>query len=66
MFYLFQIIVTDQGIPPLSASASVIINVHDVNDKDPVFEPDMYEAQVAEDDPPGKIFFFYSFTLIIQ
>lgn len=51
--YMFQVIATDQGAPPMSASASVIITVQDVNDNDPVFEPKIYEAVVAEDDPPG-------------
>lgn len=47
-------IAKDQGVLPLSASASVIINVQDINDNDPVFEQDIYEAIIAEDDSPGK------------
>lgn len=46
-------IATDQGTPPQSASASVVVTVQDVNDNDPVFEPKIYEAVVSEDDPPG-------------
>lgn len=48
-----QVIANDQGVPPQSASASVVITVQDVNDNDPVFEPKLYEAVIAEDDPPG-------------
>lgn len=48
-------IASDQGVPPQSASASVIITVQDVNDNDPVFEPKNYESVVAEDDPPGIV-----------
>ncbi|KAK4875010.1 hypothetical protein RN001_011432 [Aquatica leii] len=51
--YVFQVIASDQGVPPQSASASVIIIVQDINDNDPVFEPKIYESVVAEDDPPG-------------
>ncbi|GLV44458.1 starry night [Carabus blaptoides fortunei] len=51
--YMFQVIATDQGNPPLSASASVIVSLQDVNDNDPLFEPKIYEAVVSEDDQPG-------------
>ncbi|XP_072387451.1 protocadherin-like wing polarity protein stan isoform X2 [Diabrotica undecimpunctata] len=51
--YMFQVIANDQGVPPQSASASVVITVQDVNDNDPVFEPKIYESVVAEDDSPG-------------
>ncbi|KAK5644385.1 hypothetical protein RI129_005685 [Pyrocoelia pectoralis] len=51
--YVFQVIASDQGVPPLSASASVIITIQDINDNDPVFEPKIYESVIAEDDPPG-------------
>lgn len=51
--YAFQVIATDQGASPLSASASVVVTIQDVNDNDPVFEPKLYEAVVSEDDPPG-------------
>ncbi|XP_017787025.1 PREDICTED: protocadherin-like wing polarity protein stan isoform X1 [Nicrophorus vespilloides] len=51
--YMLQVIARDQGNPPLSATASIVITVQDVNDNDPVFEPKVYEALVSEDDPPG-------------
>ena len=52
--YMFHVIASDQGVPPQSASTSVIITLQDVNDNNPVFEPKVYEAVIAEDDPPGK------------
>nr|XP_022918571.1 protocadherin-like wing polarity protein stan isoform X2 [Onthophagus taurus] len=52
--YMFHVIATDQGVPPQSATANVIIIVQDINDNNPVFEPKIYEAVVAEDDTPGK------------
>nr|CAD7570225.1 unnamed protein product [Timema californicum] len=51
--YQFTVNAKDNGKPPKSATASVVITVQDVNDNDPVFEPNIYEAVVAEDDPPG-------------
>lgn len=60
----FKVIASDQGVFPQSASASVIINVQDVNDNDPVFEPDIYEAVVAEDDSPGNRTRKFSDTIV--
>lgn len=37
--YNFVVVATDKGVPPRSASASVIINVRDINDNDPIFNP---------------------------
>lgn len=51
--YVFQVVASDQGSPPLSASASVVVTIQDVNDNDPAFEPKLYEAVISEDDPPG-------------
>lgn len=50
---LFQVIATDGGAPPKSATASVALTVQDVNDNDPRFDPNQYEANLAEDEPPG-------------
>ncbi|KRT79745.1 Cadherin, partial [Oryctes borbonicus] len=52
--YMFQVIATDHGAPPLSASATVIITIQDVNDNNPVFEPKIYETTISEDVPPGS------------
>ncbi|KAL4241078.1 long-chain fatty acid transporter fat1 [Mactra antiquata] len=35
--YELEVIVSDKGVPPLSSSASVLINVLDINDNEPVF-----------------------------
>ncbi|XP_037826241.1 protocadherin-like wing polarity protein stan isoform X1 [Lucilia sericata] len=51
--FAFQVIAKDGGIPPKSASSTVVITVQDVNDNDPVFNPKYYEANVGEDQPPG-------------
>ncbi|XP_055589136.1 protocadherin-like wing polarity protein stan isoform X4 [Uranotaenia lowii] len=51
--YSFQVIALDGGIPPKSASTSVVVTIQDVNDNDPSFSPKYYEATIAEDQPPG-------------
>lgn len=44
---------TDNGLPPLSATASLIISVMDANDNDPVFSKSAYEFQVEENKKAG-------------
>ncbi|CAH2107056.1 unnamed protein product [Euphydryas editha] len=51
--YQLQVTATDNGTPPRSATASVVVVVQDVNDNDPVFSPPQYEVELAEDEPPG-------------
>lgn len=51
--YNFQVVATDGGVPPRSASSSVAITIQDVNDNNPSFSPNFYEASMAEDQPPG-------------
>ncbi|XP_064457989.1 cadherin-87A-like isoform X2 [Ornithodoros turicata] len=41
--------------PKLSSTATVTVNVIDVNDNPPVFDRDSYSAVVAEDAPPGSV-----------
>ncbi|CAH0714682.1 unnamed protein product, partial [Brenthis ino] len=47
------IIATDNGIPPMSATASLIVNVVDANDNDPFFSQIAYEFQVEENQKAG-------------
>ncbi|XP_067630827.1 protocadherin-like wing polarity protein stan [Eurosta solidaginis] len=51
--FTFQVVAKDGGVPPKSASSTVVITVQDVNDNDPTFNPKYYEANVGEDQPPG-------------
>lgn len=46
---------TDNGLPPLSASASLVINVLDANDNDPVFSKPAYEFHVEENQKAGAV-----------
>ncbi|KAM5301552.1 protocadherin alpha-3 isoform 6-T6 [Glossophaga mutica] len=51
----YAVVVTarDQGSPPLSATASVSVEVADVNDNAPTFAQPEYTAFVKENNPPG-------------
>lgn len=47
------IIAVDNGIPPLSTTANLVVNVIDANDNDPVFSKLAYEFQVEENQKAG-------------
>lgn len=49
----FTVIAYDSGLPQLSATAKVIVTVINVNDQDPKFEKEEYNASVGENSPPG-------------
>lgn len=46
---------TDNGIPPLSATARLVINVIDANDNDPIFSKASYEFKVEENKEAGAV-----------
>ncbi|XP_071485882.1 protocadherin Fat 4-like [Diadema antillarum] len=46
--YFLNIMASDNGNPPRSSTTSVYINVDDVNDNDPVFDPTFYSEEVPE------------------
>lgn len=50
---LLNVTVMDSGVPPLSSSSSVFINISDTNDNDPMFSRDMYFATVPENTGNG-------------
>ncbi|CAK1540749.1 unnamed protein product [Leptosia nina] len=47
------IIASDNGIPPLSATVSLLVNVIDANDNDPVFSQANYQFEVEENRKAG-------------
>lgn len=51
-----QIIVSakDNGVPAMSSTATVLVQIHDVNDNEPIFDQSFYNATVSENDPKGK------------
>lgn len=51
--YEIHVIAKDQGLPPQSSTATVYLNIEDVNDNSPEFYPKGYFLPVAEDTPIG-------------
>lgn len=49
----FTVIAYDSGVPQLSTTAKVTVTVINVNDQDPKFEKELYNATVKENSPPG-------------
>lgn len=51
--YTLDVIATDTGNPPLHASKTIYLRVTDINDNEPVFEQEVYHANVMEVADPG-------------
>ncbi len=49
----FRVIASDSGNPPQFGTATVIVNVLDVNDEKPHFTHERYSFGVYENEPPG-------------
>ena len=47
------VIVTDLGLPPLSGNCTVVVDIRDSNDNDPVFNKVIYFGSVAENTANG-------------
>lgn len=58
------IMVSDAGVPPLSASAVVIVRIQDVNDNQPIFDQSFYNVSVPEDKRVGSCVIKVSVFLI--
>ena len=50
--YQLQVVVVDNGIPPLSASTQVVVTIEDSNDNTPEFIKDEYLFDISENLPP--------------
>lgn len=76
----FTLVAFDSGVPQLSTSAGVFVDVVNVNDEEPNFDHAVYEASVNEhsvvgtsvisvhatDDDQGKCSLIYDFYMIIN
>ena len=51
-FYTLSVTASDHGLYPQQSRAYVQINIQDVNDNAPVFEPSSYEAEIEENSMP--------------
>lgn len=47
------VLAEDHGVPRLSSTQQLTVQVIDVNDEIPVFEESIYEAFITENQPPG-------------
>ena len=54
--YTITVHATDKGQPPQSSSMDIVIEVSDVNDNKPVFDPATYHSSLPEDVPLGLEF----------
>ncbi|XP_041078521.1 protocadherin gamma-A11-like isoform X10 [Polyodon spathula] len=55
--YNITITATDEGSPPLSSNKTIMLKISDVNDNAPVFDKQVYEAKVTENNSPGLSIF---------
>ncbi|XP_056592769.1 protocadherin gamma-A11-like isoform X30 [Triplophysa dalaica] len=55
--YDINVTCTDEGIPALSSSVSLRVQISDVNDNAPIFEKNNYETYVVENNTPGVSIF---------
>ncbi|XP_077103424.1 protocadherin gamma-A5-like isoform X38 [Siphateles boraxobius] len=55
--YNIRVTCADEGVPSLSSSVTLSLQISDVNDNAPVFEKSSYEASVQENNTPGLSIF---------
>nr|CAD7400227.1 unnamed protein product [Timema poppensis] len=55
--YNIEIIAVDHGIPSLTGTTTLTVNVVNSNDKDPYFLPPTQRAEVSEDAATGTVFY---------
>ncbi|XP_073710556.1 protocadherin gamma-A5 isoform X17 [Misgurnus anguillicaudatus] len=55
--YNISVMCADEGVPSLSSSITLSLQISDVNDNAPVFEKSSYEAFVQENNTPGLSIF---------
>uniref|UniRef100_A0A3P9L116 Cadherin domain-containing protein n=1 Tax=Oryzias latipes TaxID=8090 RepID=A0A3P9L116_ORYLA len=51
--YNITVTCSDEGVPSLSSSVTLTLQISDVNDNAPVFERSSYEAYIVENNTPG-------------
>ncbi|KAM9356710.1 protocadherin gamma-A2-like [Symphorus nematophorus] len=55
--YNVTVTCSDEGVPSLSSSVTLTLQISDVNDNAPVFERSSYEAYIVENNTPGVSIF---------
>ncbi|XP_043925797.1 cadherin-23-like [Protopterus annectens] len=56
--YNIRIIATDKGIPPLSNSITLSVQISDINDNKPQFTQPLYLMYIKENNHPGSVIAF--------
>ncbi|XP_058505690.1 protocadherin gamma-A5-like [Solea solea] len=56
-YYNITVTCSDEGVPSLSSSVTLTLQISDVNDNAPVFERSSYEAYIVENNTPGLSIF---------
>ncbi|XP_050727023.1 cadherin-87A-like [Eriocheir sinensis] len=49
----FVVVAHDTGVPLLSASTTIVVQLDNINDEEPVFGSPIYDAEVLENSPAG-------------
>lgn len=47
------VVVYDTGVPQLSSTATLVVQLQNINDEEPMFEDPIYDGSVEEHSPPG-------------
>ncbi|XP_062333236.1 protocadherin beta-16 [Osmerus eperlanus] len=55
--YNISVTCSDEGVPSLSSSVTLTLQISDVNDNAPVFEKSSYQAYIIENNTPGLSIF---------
>ncbi|XP_023184202.1 protocadherin beta-16-like isoform X12 [Xiphophorus maculatus] len=55
--YNITVTCSDEGVPSLSSSVTLTLQISDVNDNTPVFERSSYQAYIVENNTPGVSIF---------
>uniref|UniRef100_A0A3Q3B7S6 Cadherin domain-containing protein n=1 Tax=Kryptolebias marmoratus TaxID=37003 RepID=A0A3Q3B7S6_KRYMA len=55
--YNITVSCSDEGVPSLSSSVTLTLQISDVNDNAPVFDRSLYEAYIVENNTPGLSIF---------
>ncbi|XP_043982239.1 protocadherin gamma-A5-like isoform X29 [Gambusia affinis] len=55
--YNITVTCSDEGVPSLSSSVTLTLQISDVNDNAPVFEQSSYQAYIVENNTPGVSIF---------
>ncbi|XP_034037012.1 protocadherin beta-8-like [Thalassophryne amazonica] len=60
--YNITVTCSDEGVPSLSSSVTLTLQISDVNDNAPVFDKSSYEAYIVENNTPGLSIFIVKAT----